>query len=278
MYCQSRRSDYSIQGNMSIQSTVGVYDHISKAEKAIQGLEQGGFPIEQVSIVFQSLSEKEEVHGYIIVGDGAKSGTDLRVWRGGLFGLLPGAAFVWVPGLGQLVVVGPLATALLEGIEKAEAGSTGRGLLNVLIGWGVPRKYITGYKQDLKAGRYLVVAHGSIEEGAKARDILQGTGASELHVHDREIGLARFVALDPDAPAATESELEYYIPKIRGVIDWAIHPNGDVTLEYDSRLVARDEMLIEEALTALGFKVKHIYDHPVTDEAEVEEALDHETL
>jgi hypothetical protein len=87
------------------------------------------------------------------------------------------------------------------------------------------------------------------------------------------MGLARFVAKDPYAPAATEKELEDLIPKIHGVIDWTIHPNGDVTLEYDGSRIS-DE-LIEEALVGIGFKLKHICDDPDADEVEAHKALGH---
>ncbi len=87
------------------------------------------------------------------------------------------------------------------------------------------------------------------------------------------MGLARFVAKDPYTPAATEKELEDLIPKIHGVIDWTIHANGDVTIEYDRERIS-DE-LIEEALIGIGFKLKHIYDDPNADEVKAHKALGH---
>jgi hypothetical protein len=261
-----------MQDNMSIQSIIGVYDRVSDAEEAIYELDRGGFPVKQVSIVSQGLQSEKEMHGYIIAANGTGDETDGRIWKGGLFGLLSGAAFVWSPHFGPLIVAGPLATALLDGVERAGAGVAGRGLLNVLIGWSVSRRFIVKYRDALKAGKYLVIVRSSVEEGREAQDILRNAGANELHVHDKEIGLARFIARDSEAPAATEEELEDLIPRIRGAIDWTIHPDGDVTLEYD-RTRNSDE-IIEEALTSLGFRLKHIYDHPVTGEIEVEEALE----
>jgi len=85
------------------------------------------------------------------------------------------------------------------------------------------------------------------------------------------MGLARFVARDPYTPAVTEQELEEIITKIHGIIDWTIHPNGEVTIEYNRQLIS-DE-LVEEALTGIGFELRHIFDDPDADENEVEEAL-----
>ena len=74
------------------------------------------------------------------------------------------------------------------------------------------------------------------------------------------MGLTRFLAKDPYTPMATKKELEDLIPKIRGVIDWNIDPNGYVILEYNCRLIGAE--LIEEAIAGCGFEVKHILDEP----------------
>lgn len=87
------------------------------------------------------------------------------------------------------------------------------------------------------------------------------------------MSLARFIARDPYTPGATEEELEDLIPKMHGVIDWTIHPDGDVTLEYDRSRIS-DEV-IEEALKGLGFRLKHICDDPEADEVAAHRALGH---
>jgi len=171
---------------MSEQSVVGVYPTMSEAEEAVRMLDRGGFPIQQVSIVAQNLESEKEVHGYVTVGDIAKSGAGTGAWVGGLFGLLIGAAFIWVPGFGPLVVAGPLAAMLLGGIEGLVAGAAGGGLLGALVGWGVSKEHILKYEERLKGGKYLVIAHGSAEEVAKAHNILEGSGATELNVHTAE--------------------------------------------------------------------------------------------
>ena len=81
---------------MNEHCVVGVYDVMSKAEEAIRKLDRTGFPIKQVSIVGQNLQSEKEVHGYVTAGDIAKGGAGTGAWVGGLFGLLIGAAFLWV--------------------------------------------------------------------------------------------------------------------------------------------------------------------------------------
>jgi uncharacterized membrane protein len=102
---------------------------------------------------------------------------------GGLFGLLVGAAFIWVPGFGPLLVAGPLAAMFLGGIEGALAGAAGGGLMGALVGWGVSDKHILKYEEHVKGGKYLVIAHGTNDQVMMAREILNRTDAEELNVH-----------------------------------------------------------------------------------------------
>jgi len=108
---------------MSVNSIVHVYDNMAAAEAAVHKLDQGNFPIKQVSIVSQDMASEKEVHGYITAGDVAKTGAGTGAWVGGLFGILVGAAFIWLPGFGPLFVAGPLAAALLGGVEGAVEAS-----------------------------------------------------------------------------------------------------------------------------------------------------------
>jgi hypothetical protein len=165
------------------KSIVGVYASMTDAEAAIRSLDKGGFPIQKVSVVGQNLQSEKEVHGYITTGDVAKSGAGTAAWVGGLFGLLMGAAFIWVPGFGPLMVAGPFAAALLGGVEGAVAGAAGGGLLGALIGWGVSKQHILKYEEHLKSGNYLIIANGSQEEIEKAKAILSGTNQAELTTH-----------------------------------------------------------------------------------------------
>lgn len=168
---------------MSTNSIVHVYDSMAAAEAAVRKLDQGNFPIKQVSIMAQDMTSEKEVHGFITTGDVAKAGAGTGAWFGGLFGLLVGAAFIWAPGFGPLFVAGPLAAALLGGVEGAVAGAAGGGLLGALFGWGISKQQIVKYEETLKAGQYLLVAHGSQEEVERARTILEDSEAVETNMH-----------------------------------------------------------------------------------------------
>src|SRR5262249_12791338 len=129
-------------------------------------------------------------HGFVTSCDVAKSSAQTGAWVGGIFGLLTGAAFLWVPGVGPLVVAGSLASVLLGGLEGAVAGAAASGLLGWLLSLGISKQHILKYEQHVQAGKYLVVAHGSADEVEKGRKILAGTKPAELDVHSQAAALA----------------------------------------------------------------------------------------
>jgi len=168
---------------MPEQSVVGIYGTMGKAEAAVEALDKGGFPIAQVSILAQNLHSEKHVHGYVTAADTSKVGAQTGAWVGGLFGLLTGAAFIWVPGFGPLLVAGPLAAALLGGIEGAIGGAAVGGILGAIAGWGVSKEHILKYEEVIKGGKYMVVAHGQPPDIAKAHAILRSTDAEQVNVH-----------------------------------------------------------------------------------------------
>jgi uncharacterized membrane protein len=169
---------------MSEQSVVGVYDTMERAEEAVHRLHDGGVPIKHVSIVTQNLANEKQTHGFITTGeDLTVHGAVTGAWVGGLFTMLVGAAFLWIPGFGPLLVAGRLAALLLAGVEGALAGVAAGGLLGALANWGIAEEHILAYKNKLRGGKYLVIIYGNAEDTAQAHTILQGTKVRELHIH-----------------------------------------------------------------------------------------------
>jgi hypothetical protein len=164
-------------------SVIGVYANIDQADDAVQKLGQGGFPIQHVSVVTQNLSSERKVHGFVTSCDVAKASARTGAWVGGIFGALVGAAFIWVPGVGPMIVAGSLAAAMLGGVEGAVAGAASAGVLGWLTSLGISKQHIVKYEETLRAGKVLVIAHGTPDEIRKAQTILGGTAPAELTAH-----------------------------------------------------------------------------------------------
>jgi hypothetical protein len=168
---------------MSYEGSVVVYSHIDDAEAAVQDLSEGGFPINQVSIIAKDIGAEKKVHGFVTSCDVAKSSAKSGAWVGGIFGALVGAAFLWVPGVGPLIVAGSLASALMGGLEGAAAGAAVTGTLGWLVSPGISKQHILKYDENVKAGKCLIIAHGSPDEMAKADKIPRGTKSDEVNRH-----------------------------------------------------------------------------------------------
>ncbi len=169
---------------MNEHSVVGVYRSMDEAENAVRALTDAKFPPTQITLVTRDLHTEKTVHGYVTACDVSKQGARTGAWLGGIFGVLVGAAFLWVPGVGPLVVAGSLTAALMGGVEGAVAGAALGGVLSGLAAWGISKQHILKYEEQVKAGKFLVIAHGADKEVTQAQGVLAGTGAANLKYHN----------------------------------------------------------------------------------------------
>lgn len=160
---------------MRQDSVVGIYDSLAVAKKAIRQLEANDFPTGDVSLVATNLEDDDETHGYVVKGDRTEKDAIMGGGIGGVLGLLAGAAFFWIPGVGPIFLAGPLATALV--------GTAVGTLVGAMSGWGVPDDQLEKYEQLIKEGKVLVIAHGDSLEVARAERILAETDAREVEAH-----------------------------------------------------------------------------------------------
>ena len=126
---QSSHESSLITGGMSMSqaltpygsSIVAVYPDHDSAEHAIRLLHKEGFALEDLSIIGRDIQMSEEPTGFVSTGDYVSAGAVGGTVRRACGGLL-GAALLVLPGVGPIVVTGPLAAAVLAGIEGALAG------------------------------------------------------------------------------------------------------------------------------------------------------------
>src|ERR1700689_3989591 len=151
---------------------IAVYETHPEAEAAVMKLQREGFDMKKLSVVGKDYHTEEQVVGYYNAGDRMKYWGKWGALWCGFWGLLFGAAFFWVPAIGPVLVGGPLAAWIVAGLEDAVVvggfSAIGAGLYSI----GIPRDSIVAYEAAIKAGQYLVVAHGTSAEAAKAREIL----------------------------------------------------------------------------------------------------------
>jgi mannose/fructose/N-acetylgalactosamine-specific phosphotransferase system component IIC len=104
------------------------------------------------------------------------------IW-GSIWGWFIGAAFFAIPGVGPVLVAGPLVGWILGALEGAviTGGLTaiGAGLFSL----GIPKDSVLNYETAIKANKFLLVAHGTADEAAHARRILQTTRPHSIETH-----------------------------------------------------------------------------------------------
>jgi hypothetical protein len=142
--------------------------------------------MKKMSIVGKDYHTDEHVVGYYNTGDRMKYWGKMGAFWGGIWGMLFGAAFFVIPGLGPILVAGPLVAWIIGALEGAVVvgglSALGAGLYSI----GIPKNSVVKYESALKSDKFLLLAHGTASEVAKARDIIQTTRPVEVNVHTAE--------------------------------------------------------------------------------------------
>ena len=174
-------------------SAIAVFDEHILAEKAVKELQRDGFDMKTLSIVSKGYHKEENVIGYYTTGERMKLwGTNGAFW-GGIWGLLFGSAFFMIPGVGPFVAAGPIVAWIVGALEGAAVvggmSAIGAGLYSI----GIPEKSILQYETSLKAGKFMLVVHGTADEVMRAKTILSTSGASQTQVHMADTAVAACV-------------------------------------------------------------------------------------
>jgi uncharacterized membrane protein len=164
-------------------AVVGVYNSHTEAEEAVKELQSSGFDMKKLSIVGKDYHTEEHVIGYYNAGDRMKFWGKRGAFWGGLWGLLFGSAFFFIPAIGPVIVFGPLVSWIVGALEGAAVvgglSALGAGLYSI----GIPKDSIVEYETALRAAKFLIIAHGTGDEMAKAKSILETTGAAQVTPH-----------------------------------------------------------------------------------------------
>src|ERR1700733_3205431 len=89
-------------------AVVAVYGTHTGAEEAVKELQRAGIDMRTLSIIGKGSHTDEHVVGYYNTGDRMKYWGKIGALWGGFWGLLFGSAFFAIPGIGPVLVAGPL--------------------------------------------------------------------------------------------------------------------------------------------------------------------------
>src|ERR1035438_1166229 len=164
-------------------AVVAVYETHAGAEEAIKELQRAGIDLHTLSIVGKDTHADEHVVGYYNMGDRMKYWGKTGAFWGGFWGLLFGSAFFAIPGIGPILVAGPMVAWIVGALEGAAVvgglSAVGAGLLRL----GIPKDSVLQYETALKTDKFLLIAHGSADEINRAKEILNRTNPETLDHH-----------------------------------------------------------------------------------------------
>jgi uncharacterized membrane protein len=171
-------------------SVVASFETHNQAEDAVRELQKDGFDMKKLSIVGKDYHTDEHVVGYYNTGDRMMYWGKLGAFWGGFWGLLFGSAFFWIPGIGQVLVAGPLVMWIVGALEEAAlvagVSALGAGLYSI----GIPKNSILQYETEVKNGKLLLVANGTADEVERAKDLLHQTGVETATVHAQRVAVS----------------------------------------------------------------------------------------
>jgi len=165
-------------------SVVAVYNSHTDAEQAVAKLSGASFDIKKISIIGKDYHTDEKVVGYYTTGDRMKSWGGMGAFWGGIWGLLFGAGFFLIPGIGPVLVAGPFLAALVGALESALVIGGLSAVAAGLVSLGIPKQSAIKYEADVKAGKFVLVVHGTPEELERARTLLTDTVPAGIETHE----------------------------------------------------------------------------------------------
>jgi hypothetical protein len=172
---------------MSEQSAVvAVYATHVDAEGAVKELQRAGVDMHSLSIVGKDTHTDEHVVGYYNTGDRMKYWGKVGAFWGGFWGLLFGSAFFAIPGLGPVLVAGPLVAWIVGALEGAAVVGGVSAIGAGLVGIGIPKDSVVQYELALKTDKFLLMVHGTSSEVEKARSIIATTRPLNVTLHSTQ--------------------------------------------------------------------------------------------
>jgi hypothetical protein len=155
---------------------VAVYPSHDQVESAVKLLSESGFEMKNLSIVGQNYATEEHPIGFVNMGDRVKTWGKQGAFWGAIWGLLFGSAMVVVPGIGAVLFAGWIVSAVEGAIVIGGLAALGGALASI----GIPKDTVVQYETELKAGSFLLVAHGDAVDVERAKVLLGTTTPSSI--------------------------------------------------------------------------------------------------
>lgn len=172
-------------------AAVALSDHVvlalfpthEAADGAVRSLGAAGVPLAAVSLIGKNDHSDEQPLAYFHVGDRAKFYGKRGAFWGGLAGMLLGSGFFFVPAVGSIMVLGPLASIIVGGLGGCGAGRRRFGAGRRADDRGPARDSVLRYEDAIKADQFLVTVHANQDQTARIAQLLADAGGTAVEAH-----------------------------------------------------------------------------------------------
>ena len=180
-----------------MNTLIGIFHHRSDADAAVDDLKNMGISSRDISILMKKDEDAQAAE------DGAATGATTGGIIGGIAGLLVGLGAIALPGIGAVLVGGPLITALgLTGAAATAAstiaggitGAVAGGLVGGLIGLGFSEDDARLYESKIKEGGILLALDLHDENERGIREIFANHHATDIKTLTTEKSAASLTA------------------------------------------------------------------------------------
>jgi hypothetical protein len=174
-----------------LDTVVATYKTHSDAEHGVKLLKDSGFDMKKLSIVGKDFHPEEQILGYYNTGDRMLTWGKYGAFWGLMFGLVFGSGMFFFPGIGMVVIGGPLVAIVVSALETAVALGGLTALGAALYSLGIPKDSVLKYETELKAEKFLLLAHGTREEVERAKSIINESAAEHSEIHFCSVPIGR---------------------------------------------------------------------------------------
>ena len=203
------------------KTILGIFSLDQDAQNAIDDLQHAGYAAEDISIVMKDKAGTEESADITgtNVANSTVSGAVAGGVIGGIAGLLIGVGAIAAPGIGALLIGGPIAAALgatgaaATAVSGATTGVLAGGLIGALMGLGIPREEAAMYEERIRNGGILIAIPSQPGREDDVYAILEDNNADQVRAIDSSLSENSKKVYSEDVPS---SQVSSYTPVYMG--------------------------------------------------------------
>jgi hypothetical protein len=148
-----------------------------EVRKALDELARSDCGLRRFSVVGADYHTQENVSGYYSIGRRFEAWGNFGTFWSGVWAALIGEGVFFIPGLGPLLMAGPVVGWLVEALETGAMVHGLSPLGAALVTNGVPAEDVLHVEIALRSNEFLLIGSGTLRAMAEARTLVERAGA-----------------------------------------------------------------------------------------------------